>query len=84
MRTPPDVEVMKMRVWRDSGLDRVWRLSYSEGEDETVVSFPDDAALNDFIAEQLGFGLDEEPPLQVLHYDISFPELLVDDDIALN
>lgn len=46
-----------LRIWRDEQLGKIWRVAYHDGEAETVVSFPDTAALGDFIAEQLGLNL---------------------------
>lgn len=46
-----------LRVWRDERLGRLWRAAYREGDEETVVSFPDAAALGDFIAEHFGLTL---------------------------
>jgi len=46
-----------LRIWRDEQLGKIWRVAYNDGEAETVISFPDTAALGDFIAEQLGLNL---------------------------
>lgn len=56
----------ELRVWQDERFGQLWRVAYRDGDDETVVSFPDAEALGDFIAEQ--FGVDvldqlEEPAL---------------------
>jgi hypothetical protein len=50
-----------MRVWQDERLNQAWRVAYREGDDETVVTFPDAAAMGDFIAERFGLALFEEP-----------------------
>lgn len=47
----------EFRVWRDERLGRLWRVAYRDGDEETVVSFPDSEALGDFIAEQFGVRL---------------------------
>lgn len=49
--------LVNLRVWRDEHLEKLWRVSYNEGEGETLVSFPDTAALSDFLVERLGLGL---------------------------
>jgi hypothetical protein len=49
-----------MRVWQDERLGRLWRMSYDDGDGETVVTFPDTAAMGDFIAERLGLTLEDE------------------------
>jgi hypothetical protein len=46
-----------LRIWRDEQLGKIWRVAYNDGEAQTVISFPDTAALGDFIAEQLGLNL---------------------------
>lgn len=48
---------LDLRVWQDERLGQLWRLAYHDGDDETVISFPDSAALGDFIAERLGLTL---------------------------
>lgn len=47
----------ELRVWQDERFGRHWRVAYRDGDDETVVSFPDSEALGDFIAERLGLDL---------------------------
>lgn len=47
----------ELRVWQDERFGQLWRVAYREGDDETVVSFPDAEALGDFIAEQFGIDL---------------------------
>ncbi|MFQ3662634.1 MAG: hypothetical protein SNJ69_09610 [Chloroflexaceae bacterium] len=47
----------ELRVWQDERLGRRWRVAYREGDEETVVSFPDTEALGDFIAERFGLTL---------------------------
>jgi hypothetical protein len=46
-----------LRVWQDERLGRLWRVAYDDGDGETVVTFPDLAAMGDFIAEHLGLSL---------------------------
>ncbi len=48
---------LNIRIWQDERLGRLWRVAYPDGDSETVVSFPDTAALGDFIAERLGLDL---------------------------
>lgn len=47
----------QLRVWQDERFGQLWRVAYREGDEETVVSFPDAEALGDFIAEQFGLDL---------------------------
>ncbi len=47
----------EFRVWQDERFGRLWRVAYRDGDEETVVSFPDSEALGDFIAEQFGVTL---------------------------
>lgn len=47
----------ELRVWQDERFGRLWRVAYRDGDDETIVSFPDAEALGDFIAEQFGLDL---------------------------
>lgn len=47
------------RVWQDERFGQLWRVAYRDGDEETVVSFPDSEALGDFIAERFGFDLEE-------------------------
>jgi hypothetical protein len=54
-------QITDLRIWRDEKLGQLWRLSYNEGYGETVISFPDTAALGDFLSERLGLTLVEEP-----------------------
>jgi hypothetical protein len=58
---------LDLRVWQDEQMGRRWRLAYHDGDAETVVTFPDTAALGDFIAERLGLNL----------LDVPLPPLLV-------
>jgi hypothetical protein len=51
----------ELRVWQDERLGKLWRIAYRDGDDETVVSFPDAEAMGDFIAEQFGLDLIEFP-----------------------
>lgn len=51
----------ELRVWQDERFDQLWRVAYRDGDDETVVSFPDSEALGDFIAEQFGVGMLDDP-----------------------
>ncbi|MFP4440853.1 MAG: hypothetical protein ACLFVO_26765 [Chloroflexaceae bacterium] len=57
MRTTLVTPTYDLRIWRDEQLGKIWRVAYNDGEAETVISFPDTAALGDFIAEQLGLNL---------------------------
>lgn len=59
MYTQPMVLRMNMRVWQDERLGRRWRVAYDDGDGETVVTFPDIAAMGDFIVERLGLTLDD-------------------------
>lgn len=45
------------RVWQDDRFGHHWRVAYRDGDEVTVVSFPDSEALGDFIAETFGVGL---------------------------
>ncbi len=45
---------LDLRIWRDEHMGLIWRMAYNDGQGETLVSFPDTAAMGDFIAEQLG------------------------------
>lgn len=56
----------ELRVWQDERFGQLWRVAYRDGDDETVVSFPDAEALGDFIAEQFGLDLLESHELHVL------------------
>lgn len=49
-----------IRVWQDDRLGQLWRVAYRDGDNEMVVTFPDTAAMGDFIAERLGLYLEEE------------------------
>jgi hypothetical protein len=60
-------ELRNLRVWRDDRMDQLWRVAYNEGEGETVVSFPDTAALGDFILERLGLSVQQEDLLAAYH-----------------
>ena len=48
---------LDMRVWQDDRIGQLWRLAYKDGDEETIVTFPDSAALGDFIAERLGLSM---------------------------
>jgi hypothetical protein len=52
---------LDLRVWQDERMGRLWRLAYRDGDDETVITFPDSAALGDFIADRLGLNLLDVP-----------------------
>jgi hypothetical protein len=43
-----------VRIWQDERIGRFWRIAYSDGDGETVVGFPDSAALGDFLVERFG------------------------------
>ena len=47
----------ELRVWQDERFGQRWRVAYRDGDEETIVSFPDSEALGDFIAEQFGVSL---------------------------
>jgi hypothetical protein len=49
-----------LRVWQEERLGRVWRCAFNDGSGEVVVSFPNTAAMGDFIAEQVGLALEED------------------------
>lgn len=49
-----------IRVWQDDRLGQLWRVSYRDGDSQMVVTFPDTAAMGDFIAERLGIYLEDE------------------------
>lgn len=53
-------QLVNLHVWRDEHMGRLWRVSYDEGDGETYVSFPDTAALGDFLNERLGLLLADE------------------------
>jgi hypothetical protein len=52
-----------LRVWQDERMGRRWRIAYRDGDAETVITFPDVAALRDFIIERLGLNLLDTPLL---------------------
>lgn len=59
---------LNLRVWRDDHLGQMWRVAYNDGDGEMIVSFPDTAAMGDFIFEQLGINLEDihteqQPPM---------------------
>jgi len=49
-----------LRIWQEERMGRVWRCAFDDGDGEIVVSFPDTAAMGDFIAEQVGLQLEDE------------------------
>lgn len=51
------------RVWQDERFGQLWRVAYRDGDEETVVSFPDSEALGDFIAETFGVTILDTPEL---------------------
>jgi hypothetical protein len=57
---------LDLRVWQDERMGQRWRLAYHDGDAETVVTFPDSAALGDFIAERLGLNLLDVPLLPAM------------------
>lgn len=59
---------LDLRVWQDARMGQCWRIAYRDGDAETVVTFPDSAALGDFIADRLGLNL----------LDVALPALAVD------
>ncbi|WP_124681842.1 hypothetical protein [Candidatus Viridilinea mediisalina] len=46
-----------IRVWQEDRFGKLWRIAYRHGDEVMLVSFPDEAALDDFIAEQFGLDL---------------------------
>jgi hypothetical protein len=56
MGTQFATSTIALRVWQEERM----RCAFNEGSGEVVVSFPDTAAMGDFIAEQVGLGLLEE------------------------
>lgn len=46
-----------IRVWQDEQFGKLWRVAYRNGDEVMLVSFPDEAALDDFIDEQFGLDL---------------------------
>ncbi|MCG8349626.1 MAG: hypothetical protein MI924_17825 [Chloroflexales bacterium] len=46
-----------VRIWQDERIGRFWRIAYPDGDSETVVGFPDSAALGDFLVEHFGLSL---------------------------
>lgn len=48
---------LNVRVWQDERMNQFWRVAYNDGDGEVIVSFPDTAALGDFLAERLGLNL---------------------------
>jgi hypothetical protein len=60
MGTQFATSTIALRVWQEERMGYVWRCAFNEGSGEVVVSFPDTAAMGDFIAEQVGLGLLEE------------------------
>ena len=57
MYTPMIEPELHVRVWQDARLGDAWRASYREGDTDTVVTFPDRDALDDFLAEWFGLDL---------------------------
>ncbi len=60
MPNPDATQLTNLRVWRDERMGQLWRVAYNEGDGETIVSFPDTAALGDFLFERLGLRLEDE------------------------
>ena len=60
MITQLDTATIALRVWHEERLGDVWRCAFNDGDGEVVVSFPDTAAMGDFIAEQVGLLLEDE------------------------
>ncbi len=48
---------LDVRVWQDERSGQYWHLAYHDGDSETRVSFPDTAALGDFLADRLGLNV---------------------------
>jgi hypothetical protein len=46
-----------IRIWQDERLGRLWRAALRDGDEETVVTFPDFRALADFLSDHLGLNL---------------------------
>ncbi len=60
MATQLTTATVSLRVWQEERMGRVWRCAIDDGAGEVVVSFPDTAAMGDFIAEQIGLQLEED------------------------
>ena len=60
MNTHLATATIGMRVWHEERLGNIWRCAFDDGSGEVVVSFPDTAAMGDFIAEQVGLFLEDE------------------------
>jgi hypothetical protein len=71
---------LNLRIWRDERLEQLWRLAYDDGGGETIVSFPDTAALSDFIAECLGLDLGEDQNELMLPRYLYLPDEATDTD----
>lgn len=56
-----------IRVWQEERLGRIWRCAFDDGYGEVVVSFPNTAAMGDFIAEQIGLKLLDDEELELLY-----------------
>lgn len=68
-------QLLDLRVWRDERLEQRWRVAYDDGGGETIVAFPDTAALGDFIMERLGLTLmDDLHELPLTYYTYPLDE----------
>lgn len=66
MGTQLATATVALRVWQEERMGRIWRCAFNDGNGEVVVSFPDTAAMGDFIAEQVGLGLLDEEDAELL------------------
>jgi hypothetical protein len=60
MTTQLTTATVSLRVWQEERMGRVWRCAIDDGAGEVVVSFPDTAAMGDFIAEQIGLQFEDD------------------------
>ena len=65
MGTQLATATIALRVWQEERLGYIWRCAFNDGNGEVVVSFPDTAAMGDFIAEQAGLTLLEDEELDL-------------------
>ena len=60
MATQLTTATIALRVWQEERMGQIWRCAFDDGSGEVVISFPDTAAMGDFIAEQVGLAFEEE------------------------